>query len=102
MPWLVERLAGATGEDPAVCAGLALESRYSTEVGRRLVADRALRSPGDIVYLTLEERIRAVQESSSFWRKLVEARARRVEDYMAVELPAVFWGTPRVDGKKNG
>ena len=101
MPWLVGHLLGEVGEDPDVCAGLALESRFSSEVGRRLAADGLLRSPGDIAYLTLEERLRAVHETSAFWRKLVETRARRIESFVDIELPTIFWGTPRVDSKKT-
>ena len=101
MPWLVEHLRGEVGEDPDVCAGLALESRFSTEVGRRLAADGLLRAPGDIAYLTLEERLRAVHEASSFWRKLVDTRARRIEGFVGIELPTIFWGTPRVEWKKT-
>ncbi len=92
---LFERASDAP--DHVVRAGIELEQRYSAEVGRRLARTGALREPGEVAYLTVQERIRAAQEGSELWVRLAAGRRLRVERFLDVELPSVFWGRPRDD-----
>jgi hypothetical protein len=90
---LLSATGGAFGRNRA---GIALERRFSTEVGRRLTRLDVLDAAADVAYLTLEERIRAVHDTSPYWRRLVETRARRIDEFVEVELPRTFWGRPRI------
>lgn len=103
LPWLGLALRGETGGTPGVLmrAGVSLEERYALEVGRRLTANGLLEDPGAVAYLTVVERLRAVHEASPFWARLAGERMRRVEDFVRLEIPARFWGRPRVDGTKT-
>jgi hypothetical protein len=96
-----------TGEDDggaprAVRAGIALEERFAAEAGRRLVGQGVLNESSDIAYLTVEERLRAVHEASSFWDKLVRERRGLVDDFVELDVPIQFWGRPRVNTEKTG
>ena len=95
------------GEDPfradsRVQAAIVFEQRCSAEVGRRLAADGVLYNPSDVAYLTVEERTRAVHEDSPYWMKLVRDRVRRVDAFLALEVPLRFWGRPRVEKEIPG
>jgi hypothetical protein len=88
--------------DSAVRAGIELEQRYGAEAGRRLHRLGALREPAEVAYLTVHERIRAAQEGSELWARLAATRRERVERFLEVELPGVFWGRPRDDRVSDG
>jgi hypothetical protein len=51
-----------------------------------------------VAYLTVEERLRAVHAADQPWSDLAEARAERVKRFASLDLPAEFWGRPRVEG----
>ncbi len=101
---LGHRLAGQDSErpDPRLRAAIALEQRHAAELGRRLIARGVLRTPTDVAYLTVPERIQAVHESSDYWTKRVSSRMLRVESFVDIELPDQFWGRPRVELEKTG
>lgn len=104
LPWLGRRLAegGSERPDPRLRAGIALEQRHATELGRRLIARGVLKSPTDVAYLTVPERIQSVHDSSDYWANRVASRLRRVEAFVDLDLPDQFWGRPRVDLEKTG
>jgi hypothetical protein len=81
---------------------LLLEDRFALELGRRLADNRMLDHADDVAYLTIEERVRAALESSPFWSKLAARRQQRVEQFVSLDVPLVFWGRPRVDVEKTG
>lgn len=83
--------------DSRIQTAIAFEQRCSAEVGRRLAADGVLYNPSDVAYLTVEERTRAVHESSPYWMKIVNDRVRRVEEFLDLDVPLRFWGRPRVE-----
>ena len=101
LPWLVSRLcegqADEAGQAARIERAIHLEQRCSAQIGRRLVNDGVLHKPVDVAYLTIEERIRAVHEHAPYWLKLARTRARKVESFTEVEIPARFWGRPRVE-----
>jgi hypothetical protein len=96
-PSLGARLREGASEaaDHAVRAGIELELRHSAEAGRRLARAGALREPAEVAYLTVAERIRAAQEGSDLWARLAASRRERVDRFLDLELPSVFWGRPR-------
>jgi hypothetical protein len=100
LPSLGARLLEADSEDAdrVVRAGIALEQRYGAETGRRLARAGALREPSEVAYLTVGERIRAAQEGSELWARLATGRRDRVQRFLELELPSVFWGRPRATG----
>ncbi len=104
LPGLVRRLAEEEPKRPdrRLRAGIALEQRYAVELGRRLIARGVLKTPTDVAYLTVPERIQAVHESSDYWGNRVSSRLQRVESFMDLDLPDQFWGRPRVDLGKTG
>ncbi|MCP4005721.1 MAG: hypothetical protein GY725_16145 [bacterium] len=102
LPWFGQRLLGEPEDDPppALRAAVALEQRCGVELGRRLTARKVLESPAQVAFLTVEERIRAVHESSSDWAALALTRENRIENFLKFDLPVSFWGRPRIDGEK--
>ena len=104
LPGLVRRLAEEESERPdaPLRAGIALEQRHAAELGRRLIARGVLKTPTDVAYLTVPERIQAVHENSDYWANRVSSRLQRVESFMDLDLPDQFWGRPRVDLEKTG
>ncbi len=104
LPWLGRRLAEEESERPdsRLRAGIALEQRHAAELGRRLIARGVLKSPTDVAYLTVPERIQSVHDSSDYWANRVASRLQRVESFMDLDLPDQFWGRPRVDLEKTG
>ncbi len=103
LPWLGGRLAqdAVDAPDPAVRAGIALEQRCGAELGRRLTERGVLESPAQVAYLTIDERVRAVHDVSSYWGELAAARLARIEEFLKVEVPIQFWGRPRIQGEKG-
>ena len=101
LPWLARRLEEKARDlpDPALRAAIALEQRSGAELGRRLETRAVLQSPAQIAYLTVEERIRAVHDESSYWATLAAWRAARVEEFKKIEIPLQFWGRPRTEGE---
>ena len=100
LPWLGRRVEEAWDvPDPALQAAIALEQRSGAELGRRLETRGVLHSPAEVAYLTVEERIRAVHDESSYWSSLAASRAARVEQFKKVEIPVQFWGRPRAEGE---
>lgn len=100
LPWLGRRLQESRDlPDRALRSAIALEQRSGAELGRRLETRGVLHSPSGIAFLTVEERIRAVHDESSYWGSLAAARAVRVEEFKKVEIPLQFWGRPRVEGE---
>ncbi|MFQ5699747.1 MAG: hypothetical protein ACE5IL_15895, partial [Myxococcota bacterium] len=102
-PWMVERLKGR-GEDRGpgsgasrVRAALDLEQGFAAEAGRRLVERAAIERAADVVYLTAEERMRAAHGDATLLRARIEERRERLDRYLEVEIPARFWGRPRVE-----
>jgi len=88
--------------DPRLRAGIALEQRHATELGRRLIASGVLQMPTDVAYLTVPERIQAVHDSSDYWARRVSSRLQRVDSFVDVDLPERFWGRPRVELEETG
>lgn len=103
LPWLGRRMLGEPEDEPSpiLRAGVALEQRCGVELGRRLCTRSILQSPADVAFLTVEERIRAVNEPSGFWADIVKARQERVDQFVRFDLPLIFWGRPRVDAEKE-
>ncbi len=99
LPWIFAGVTGTPSEsaNDRVQVGVVLEQRFSTELGRRLMRQGQLRSPVDAAYLTQEERLAAVHEPSPAWRARAEARATRIARFVELEVPARFWGRPRVE-----
>lgn len=97
LPWIGARLTGveAGGVVRPVAHAIGLEQRFGSELGRRLVARGALRTPEEVAYLTVEERLRAVHEGSHLWSDHAASRAERVAQFVKLELPLSFWGRPR-------
>jgi hypothetical protein len=87
--------------DARVKAAVAVEQRSSAEIGHRFATAGMLSDVSDIAYLTVEERIRAANESSPFWMRVAKERRQRVDDFLEREIPDRFWGLPRVDSQKN-
>ncbi len=104
LPWLARRLEETARDlpDPTLRAAIALEQRSGAELGRRLETRAVLESPAQIAYLTVEERIRAVHDESSYWATLAAWRAARVEEFRKIEIPVQFWGRPRAEGDDPG
>jgi hypothetical protein len=98
LPWIFAGVTGMERERASdrVQVGVVLEQRFSTELGRRLSSQGQLRSPIDAAYLTQEERLAAVHERSPAWRARAEERAARIARFVELEVPARFWGRPRV------
>lgn len=103
LPWLSLRVGrGAEGEPQRrIERGLRSERRVAVEIGRRLAREGVLQKPADVAYLTVDERIRSVHEASVFWQKLAQARARRVERFIDLEVPTHFAGRPDVELAKS-
>jgi hypothetical protein len=99
VPWLSLRVGrGAEGEPQRrIERGLRSERRLAAEIGRRLAREGVLQKAADVAYLTVDERIRSVHEASVFWQKLAQARARRVERFLDLEVPTHFAGRPDVE-----
>ena len=104
LPWLARRLEEGVRDlpDPVLRAAIALEQRSGAELGRRLETRTVLQNPAQIAYLTVEERIRAVHDESSYWATLATWRAARVEEFKKIEIPVQFWGRPRTEGEDPG
>lgn len=103
LPWLLARLHGerSDGAEERVRIGILLEQRFGTEFGRCLRERSVLRSPVEAAYLTLEERLRAVHESSDGWARIAAARAERIQEFVDIDVPPLFWGRPRVTRAKT-
>lgn len=110
IPWFALRLLGEDSESSMLRVehAIAIERRYSTEFGHRLVSRGQLRDPSEIAYLTVDERLRAVHDElhepdgadlapKKMWMDLADRRAARISDFVATELPGTFWGRPRVE-----
>jgi hypothetical protein len=103
IPWLVARLGG---EDRApsvrvVAQALALEQRFGAELGRRLARRGLIERSSDVAYLTIEERVRAVHGDGMLLPEAAADRRDRVASFVEIDLPARFWGRPRVEVKKS-
>lgn len=98
LPWLAARLTGteAQGLIRPVTHAIGLEQRFSAELGRRLVTRGVLAQPRDVAYLTVEERIRCVNEGSGIWAEHAADRSERVGQFLKFEIPERFWGRPRI------
>jgi hypothetical protein len=103
LPWLSHGAGRGADGDPRrrIERGLRSERRVASEMGRRLARDGVLQKPSDVAYLTVDERIRSVHEASVFWQKLAQARARRVERFIDLEVPVHFAGRPDVELAKT-
>ena len=103
LPWLLARLHAerSDGAEERVRIGILLEQRFGTEFGRCLCERSVLASPVQAAYLTLEERLRAVHESSDGWDRIASERAERIREFVDVEIPPLFWGRPRVTRLKK-
>ncbi|MFQ5515056.1 MAG: hypothetical protein ACE5FG_11535 [Myxococcota bacterium] len=88
--------------DPCLRTAIALEQRFLSELGRRLVAQGRLDDPASLAYLSIAERIQVVHEGSGYWKRLAQRRCARIESYVPLELPVLFWGRPRVCREKVG
>ncbi len=110
IPWFALRLLGEDAETSMLRVehAIAIERRYYTEFGHRLVSRGQLRDPAEVAYLTVDERLRAVHGevhesdtatvgSNKTWMELTDRRAARISDFLRVELPGTFWGRPRVE-----
>ncbi len=104
LPGLGQRLTeqDSNRADPRLRAAIALEQRHAAELGRRLIARGVLKTPTDVAYLTVPERIQAVHGNSDYWANRVSSRQQRVESFVDLDLPDQFWGRPRVDLGKTG
>ena len=91
---------GDAEPDACLRAAVGLEQRCNAELGARLASRRTLATPGQVAYLTIEERIRAVLDGSSEWTELASIRQERVEQFTKFDVPMVFWGRPRPDTEK--
>jgi hypothetical protein len=102
-PWLLSRIEGESrsGASERVEIAILLEQRFGTELGRRLVARGALRTPVEVAYLTLEERLRAVHEDSVSLSDIASERGARIRTFVELEVPTRFWGRPRVESAKR-
>ena len=112
IPWFARRLLSEDAEASRLRVehAIAIERRYYTEFGRRLVSRGQLRDPAEVAYLTVDERLRAVHGevhepeasipgSNKTWMELADRRAARISEFLSVELPHTFWGRPRVEPK---
>jgi hypothetical protein len=110
LPWLGQCAIGDDPEGAAlrVEAAVEIERRYYAEFGQRLASRALLRDPGAVVYLTVEERLRAIhgeaheptaagQDAAKAWADFADRRAVRVREYLAIDVPTLFWGIPRVE-----
>jgi hypothetical protein len=98
VPWLAERLL-EHGDDAAemrTARALALERRFTRALGERLLERGALERPEDAAYLTVEERLAAVNDPAGSWALHLESRIERVRSFDAMQVPSVFWGTPEL------
>ncbi|MCE2390417.1 MAG: hypothetical protein J4G09_02935 [Proteobacteria bacterium] len=101
---LLPGLSGALGSgatpppDARVEAALALEQRFTAEMGRRLAKRGILDRPAQIAYLTIGERIRALNAEAGGWVALAEERESRAMEFAELDVPNVFWGRPRLGG----
>jgi hypothetical protein len=96
--WLASRLldsGDATAED-RIARALELESRFARLLGERLVEKGVLQRPAEASYLTVEERLAAVNDPSGPWDAYLSSRIQRVQAFLKVDVPEVFWGAPRV------
>jgi hypothetical protein len=103
MPWLVARACAEEAEsaEDRLRAGVLLEQRFGTELGRRLASRGVLGSPVQVAYLTRSERMLAVHDASRSWSSLAAARSARIESWVQLEVPERFWGGPRVTRAKR-
>jgi hypothetical protein len=96
--WLADRLLESG--DPIATAriqrAIEIESRFMRLLGERLVERGALERPADAAYLTVEERLAAVNDPAGPWREHLSTRIQRAQEFLDVEVPEVFWGQPRV------
>jgi hypothetical protein len=98
LAWLGERLLEAEDAtaEASTSAAVELEQHFTRALGARLVERGALERPIDVAYLTIEERIAAVNDPAGPWAVHVPERVARVREFLEVEVPEVFWGPPRV------
>jgi hypothetical protein len=103
IPWLVARLLGEdrAASERVVAQAVALEQRFGAELGRRLVRRGLVERSSDVAYLTIEERVRAVHGDVMLLLEAAADRRERVAGFLEVDLPARFWGRPRVEAKKS-
>jgi hypothetical protein len=96
--WLAESLLESTEPVAETHArqALQLERRFTRLFGERLVERGALSRPADAAYLTFEERLVAATDPAGPWSVYLETRLKRVEEFVEVGVPEVFWGSPRV------
>ena len=102
--WLARELLRSG--DPAarlyVARALRLEGRFTGVLGKRLMERGVLERASDSAYLTVEERLAAVHDPSSVWARHLGDRVERVQQFLALDVPQVFWGSPRVTPVENG
>jgi hypothetical protein len=103
IPWLVARLLGEdrAPSERAVAQAVVLEQRFGAELGRRLMRRGLVERSSDVAYLTIEERVRAVHGDALLLLEAAADRRERVATFLEIDLPARFWGRPRVEAKKS-
>ncbi len=103
MAWLGVRLLETDLRRNAVRvqAAIGLEQQFGAELGRRLSSRGAVHHPAEVGYMTVDERLRAVHEVSGDWSKRASERYERVQHFVDLDLPEVFWGRPRVGCEKT-
>ena len=102
--WLGERLLGLEGNtaEESTANAVQLEQRFTRALGERLVERGALERPAEVAYLTIEERIAAVNDPAGPWALHLSERTARAQGFLEVEVPEVFWGPPRVTPVRTG
>lgn len=100
VPWLAERLLehGNDAAEMRTARALALERRFTRALGERLVERGTLERSEDSAYLTVEERLAAVNDPAGSWALHLQSRIDRVRGFSELEVPPLFWGTPELVG----
>lgn len=96
--WLGERLLGEGASEVEAWArqALDLERRFTRVFGERLVERGDFRRASDAAYLTFEERLVVATDPAGPWSVHLGTRTRRVQEFVGVGMPELFWGSPRV------
>jgi hypothetical protein len=98
LAWLGEQLLerGGGAAEPETARAVDLERLFARALGERLVERGVLQRPAEVAYLTVEERIAAVNDPAGPWSIHLPTRIKRVQEFLELEVPDVFWGPPRV------
>jgi hypothetical protein len=98
LAWLGQRLLGMeeVAAEAQAANAVELEERFTRALGERLVERGVIQRPADVAYLTIEERIAAVNDPAGPWAAHLPERVVRVREFLEVDVPEVFWGPPRV------